>query len=182
MSTSYEIAPPIKSLEDVAAVTQETLAAAQESIEGLVKASQEQVQKHYDGTVAAATEQLGKAQEQFAKSYEDIAEYSKANVEAFVTSGTILAKGLEDIAKTLAALTRTSLDRYIAVTTASLSVKSVGELTALSTQYAKSSYDTLLADTGLIQELVATVANEALAPISARVNLTIEKFGKPLAA
>lgn len=182
MKTAFETAPPIKTLEDVAAVAQEGLAAAQESIEGIVKVGQQQVQKHLEETVIQAKEHISKTQEQITKGYEELNAYSKANVEAIVVSGTILAKGLEDIAKTLVALTRSSFDRYIAVATATLSVKSVTELTSLSSDYAKSSYETLLADTGLIQELVATVANEALAPISARVNQTIEKFAKPLAA
>lgn len=182
MSNTFEIAPPVKTLEDVAAVTQEALAVVQENLEGLVKASQEQVQKHYDDSVAAAKEHLGKVHAQVSVGYEEFSAYSKGNVDALVASGSILAKGFEDILKILAAQSRASFEKYIALSTASLSVTSVTELTTLSGDYARTSYEALLADASTLQELVATVANEALAPITARVNLTVEKFAKPLAA
>jgi hypothetical protein len=180
--TAFIPAPPLKSLEDVAAVAQETLAAAKESLEGLVKVSQQQAQKQYDETVAVAQAQLGTTQAQLTKGYENLTNYSKGNVDAVVASGTILAKGVEDILKTVLSLSKASFDKYVAISTASLAVKSIGELSALSNDFAKAYYQTLLADAALVQELVATVANEAVAPISARVNLTVEKFAKPLAA
>ena len=169
------IAPPLKSLEDVAAV-------AQGNIEEFVKVGQEQVQKQLDEAVAVAKEQAEKLQAQLATGYEDFAAFSKGNIEAVVASSAIVAKGAEDFSKAYAALVKGLFEQYIAAGKTILTAKSLDEVVSLSNGFAKTNYESMVAEAGKLQELSVQVANEALAPLSARFTIAVEKFAKPLAA
>jgi phasin family protein len=152
--------PPLKNLEDVAAI-------AQGNVEEIVKVGQEHAEK---------------LQVQLTKGYEDFASFSKANIEAVAASSAVVVKGAEDLTKAYAALLKGSFEKYVAAGKAIASAKSFDEVTALSNDLAKSGYESLVAEAGKLQELSVQVANEALAPLSARFTVAVEKFAKPLAA
>lgn len=173
--TALNILPPLKSLEDIAVV-------AQGNLEEIVKTSQEHVQKQFDEVIVVAKTQAEKAQDQFAKGYEDFAAFSKGNVEAVAASGAVVVKGAEDFTKAYALLTKSFFEKYVAIGKAVLTAKSVEEVVAMSNDFAKTSYESLVAEAGKLQELSVQVANEALAPLSARFTVAVEKLAKPLAA
>ncbi len=155
---------------------------AKEQYEGLVKAGQEQTVKQFEQTTSAAKEQFEKATAQLLKSYEDIQAAGKANVEALVESSSIAAKGAEDLSREVVAYSQSVLDKSITTGKALLTAKSLQEVVELQNSYFKSSFDSLVAEATRIQELSVKVTNEALAPLSTRVNATVETFSKPLAA
>ncbi|AWK86458.1 phasin family protein [Azospirillum thermophilum] len=157
---SDKIAAATKTIED--AVT-----TAKQNLEGLVKAQQEQVEK---------------ASAQILKGFDELTALTKGNVDAVVKSGTIVAKGAEEAGKQVAAFTQSSLEKSVATGKALLAVKTIQELVELQNAYAKSSFDALVAETTKLQQLTVKVANEALAPINERVNVTVEAIAKPVAA
>ena len=57
-------------------------------------------------------------------------------------------------------------------------VKTIQELVELQNAYAKASIDALVSESTKMQELTVKIANEALAPLSARVNATVEVLSK----
>lgn len=173
--TSLNILPPLKSLEEIAVV-------AQGNIDEIVKTGQVHVQKQFDETVAAAKTQAEKLQDQLASGYEEFASFSKGNVEAVAASGAVVVKGAEDFSKAYALLTKTFFEKYVAIGKVVLAAKSVEEVVAISNDFAKTSYESLVAEAGKLQELSVQVANEALAPLSARFTIAVEKMAKPLAA
>lgn len=140
---------------------------AKQNLEGLVKAQQEQVEK---------------ASAQILKGFDELTALTKGNVDAVVKSGTIVAKGAEEAGKQVAAFTQSSLEKSVATGKALLAVKTIQELVELQNAYAKSSFDALVAETTKLQQLTVKVANEALAPINERVNVTVEAIAKPVAA
>lgn len=162
-------------------IIEDVAAQAKGHLEGIVKASQEQASKSFEQTVAATKEQVDKASAQLLKGYEDYAAFSKANLDALVKSGSVFAKGAEDINKQLLAFARASFDQSVAAGRALLAAKSINEVVELQNSYAKQSLDSLVAETTKLQELSVKVANEAIAPLNARVNATVEKFAKPAA-
>ncbi|CAO3418371.1 phasin family protein [Azospirillum doebereinerae] len=164
-----------KSLETVTAQ-------AKEQYQGFVKAGQEQTVKQFEQTATAAKEQFEKATTQLLKSYEDLQAAGKANVEALVESSSIAAKGAEDLSREVVAYSQSALDKTITTGKALLTAKSLQEVVELQNSFLKSSFDSLIAETTRIQELSVKVTNEALAPLSARVNATVETLSKPLAA
>ena len=157
---SDKIAAATKAIEDA-------VSTAKQNVEGLVKAQQEQIEK---------------ASAQILKSYEELTSLTKGNVEAVVKSGTIVAKGAEEAGKQVAAFTQSSLEKNAANGKALLAVKTIQELVELQASFTKSSFEAFVAETTKLQELSVKIANEALAPLSERANLAVEKLSKPAAA
>jgi len=141
-----------------------------------------QAKLNLEGYAKTQQEQIEKASAQLLKSYEELNALTKGNVDAVVQSGTIVAKGAEEAGKQVAAFAQASLEKSVATSKAFLTVKSIRELIDLQNAYAKQSFDALVAETTKLQELSVKVTNDALAPLSARVNLAVEKLAKPLAA
>ncbi|AWU93161.1 phasin family protein [Azospirillum ramasamyi] len=153
---SDQIAAVTKSVEDA-------IATAKQNLEGLVKAQQEQIEK---------------ASAQVLKGYDDLTVLTKQNVDAFVKSGTVVAKGAEEAGKQVTAFTQSSLEKSVSNAKALLAVKTIQELVELQNAYAKASIDALVSESTKMQELTVKIANEALAPLSARVNATVEVLSK----
>ena len=63
-----------------------------------------------------------------------------------------------------------------------LAARTLREAVDVQTDFAKSSFDKLVAESTKLSEISVKVANEAAEPISARVNAAIEKILKPVAA
>lgn len=173
--TAKEIIPAVAAVEEITATVQN-------NVQEFVKTGHEQAKKKLEEVVSVAKEQTEKLQEQVTKGYEDFATFSKGNVEAVVASSTVATKGAEEISKAYAALIKSCFEKYVAAGKAMMTAKSLDEIVTLSNDFAKTSYETMLAETGKLQEMSVQVANEALAPISARFNVAVEKFAKPLAA
>lgn len=173
---------PLKTKPVAKLAIEDVAGQAKEQFEGFVKAGQEQATKHFEQTVAATKEQVEKASAQLLKGYEEYTAFNKATVDALVKSSTIAVKGAEDINKELVAFAQASFDKSVAAGRAFLSAKSINEVVELQNSYAKQSFDSLVAEATKIQELSVKVANEAFAPLNARVNAAVEKFAKPLAA
>ncbi|WP_192499017.1 phasin family protein [Skermanella pratensis] len=136
----------------------------------------------YEQFATVSKEQFEKASAQIAKGYEEYTTFSKANVDALIQAGTVLAKGFEELSKRTLAYSQSSLESGAAAGKAALGVKTVRDLVDLQSSYTKSTLDTALAESAKMSELSVKVANEAFQPINARLNATIEKLGKPLAA
>ncbi|HYG88667.1 MAG TPA: phasin family protein [Azospirillum sp.] len=141
-----------------------------------------QAKQSFEGYAKAQQEQIEKASAQFLKSYEELNALTKGNVDAVVQSSTIVAKGAEEAGKQVAAFAQASLEKNVATGKAAFAVKSIRELIDLQNDYLKQSFDALITETTKLQELSVKVTNEALAPLNARMNLTVEKLAKPLAA
>ncbi|PWC84040.1 hypothetical protein TSH100_19490 [Azospirillum sp. TSH100] len=153
---SDQITAVTKSVEDA-------IATAKQNLEGLVKAQQEQIEK---------------ASAQVLKNYDELTVLTKENVDALVKSGTVVAKGAEEAGKQVAAFTQSSLEKGVSNAKALLAVKTIQELVELQNAYAKASIDALVSESTKLQELTVKIANEALAPLNARVNATVEVLAK----
>jgi phasin family protein len=172
MTTTAAAAPiALKSLEDVTAHTKE-------AVETFLKVGQEAATRNYGQALTVAKEQAEKTSQQLLKGYDDLASFSKDNAEAALASGTIVAKGLETVGKSVYAYAQSSLEAGVSVGKQALTVKTFRELVDLQSSYAKRSFETLVAESTKISELSLKIANEALEPIQARVTATVQKFGK----
>lgn len=153
-------------------------AAASKAIEEAVAVAK----KNLEGALSAQKEQFEKATTQILKSYEDVAVAAKENVDAVVASSTIVAKGAEVAGKQVAAFTQSSAETAVANGKAALAVKTINELFELQTSFFKTSVENFIAESSKLQELTVKIANDAAAPISARVNAAVEKLVKPVVA
>jgi phasin family protein len=159
-------------------IMSDKFAAASKAIEDAVATAK----LNLEGAVKVQKEQFEKATAQILKSYEEVAATTKENVEAVVASSTIVAKGAEEAGKAVAAFTQTSAETAVANGKAALAVKTINELFELQSSFFKSSVETFVAESSKLQELTVKIANDAAAPIAARVNATVEKLAKPISA
>ena len=136
----------------------------------------------YDKLFGASKEQFEKMNTNAFKVYEEISKFSKDNIEACVAASTIAAKGAENIGKAVMAFTQESMEAGAQVAKAVLGAKTLREAVDLNADFAKQSFDKFVAESTKLSEMTVKVSNEALEPISARVNVAVEKMFKPVAA
>ncbi|ASG20639.1 MULTISPECIES: phasin family protein [Nitrospirillum] len=157
----------------------DTAAATKQTAETTVAAAQDTVTKNYEQAVALTKEQVEKASKKAFEAYEELTAFNKETVDALVLSSTVLAKGLESLSKSFVAYAQSSLESSVSATKALLAVKTLREAVDLQSEFAKTSFDTLVSEATKTSELSVKLANEAIEPISARVNAVVTKFGKP---
>ncbi len=134
-------------------------------------------------TTAAAAAGVQQAQTQMKegvdramKSAEHVVQFNQGNVEALVKSSQILAAGFQDMSKLMAANAKAAMDETMSTFKALSAVKSVKEALDLQTAFARTSMEKAMADSGKLTEHSLKVAEQAFAPITARVNAAVEVF------
>lgn len=114
--------------------------------------------------------------------YEELAELGRENFAAVLRANAALAEGMETIGKEVMAYARNSLETTAEAATALLAAKTLDDVVQFNNDYAKASFDRMIAESTKLSEMGVTLANKALAPIGDRVEATIHRLGKPLAA
>lgn len=159
--------------------------AGKDNMETIAKASAEAAAKGYEQAVQTAKERVEAAftagSDAF-KGYEDVAAFNKSNVDALVKSGAVLAKGAQDFNALWFGFAQASLEDGIAATKALLGCKTLQQVAEVQGDLVKSSYDKLVSESRKMSDMSVKVAENAAKPIAGRLNVTVEKFTKPLAA
>lgn len=130
---------------------------------------------------SAVTEAQTKAKEAFDKgtaTFSEYNEFSKGNVEAVVASGKILAAGVQSLGKTFVDDGKNAFETLTAEVKELAAVKSPADFFKLQAEFMRRNFDIAVANTSKNSEAVLKLASEAAAPISARVNLAVEKVKK----
>ena len=152
------------------AAQKKVTANAAETIEAAMAAGKESIET----AVKAGTEAF--------KGYEDAVSYGKANIDAVMKANAIFVKGVQDINKVLFGLAQESIDDNVAASKKFLGCKTVQDVVKTQTAFATSNYAKALKDGGKITDMSVKLAEEAGQPIAKRVNETVEKITKPIAA
>ena len=131
-------------------------------------------------TAAAGMEQaqvqVTEGMQRVMKTAEQMTSFSQGNMEALMKSHQILATGFTDLSRMFAASARASLDETMSTFKAMSTVKSVKEAFELQSSFAKASMEKALTESGKMTEQSMKLAEQAFAPISARVNAAVETF------
>lgn len=114
--------------------------------------------------------------EKSSKVGEEVVEFSKGNVEALVASAKIAAKASEAISQEVAEYSKKNLENTVALFKSFASVKSPTELFQLQSDFAKSSFDSAVAEASKFSEALMKVAGEIAQPLSTRYALAAEKI------
>jgi phasin family protein len=112
------------------------------------------------------------------KTAEEMVSFSQGNVEAMMKATQIYATGFQNISKHLAESGKATLEESVAFTKSLMGVKSVKEAVDLQSGFAKTSIEKAVAETSKITDASVKLAEEAMAPLTARMSLAAEKFGK----
>lgn len=113
------------------------------------------------------------------KTAEEFVTFGQGNMEAFIRSGQILAAGMQDLTKQMAASAQASFDETMGTFRAIASARSVREAVDLQAALARSTLEKALTQTSQVTETTLKLAEQVAAPIASRVSLAVETFGKP---
>lgn len=110
------------------------------------------------------------------KTAEQLAQFHQSNVEAFMKSGQIWATGLQDLSKTMATTAQAAFEESMSTFRALSGVKSLKEAFDLQTSYARTSMEKAMTESSKLTESSLRLAEQAAAPLSARVTAAVEVF------
>jgi phasin family protein len=127
-----------------------------------------------------APEEVKKNMEKAMKTAEEMVTFGQGNLEAFVKAGQIWAAGVQDLGKQVAANAQAQVEHTVATFKALAGVKSLKEAMDLQTSLARTSMEKAMAETGKLTDASLKLTEQALAPLTARVTLAVEKFGRPV--
>jgi len=103
----------------------------------------------------------------------------KGNVEAIMESSHIWSAGCQAIGQTIAASAQGQLERNLSTWKALTGVKSVKEAMDLHASLARSAVETVVTETVKLADASMKLAEQTMAPITARMTLAVEKFSPP---
>jgi phasin family protein len=112
------------------------------------------------------------------KTAEELMTFGQGNVEAMVKSGQVWTAGMQDISKQIAATAQASFDETVTTFKALSSARSLKDAFELQASFARSAMEKTLAESGRLTDASMKLTEQTLAPLTARVSLAVEKFGK----
>jgi phasin family protein len=151
--------------------------AADKGIEATVSSLHEGVARATAGFEATQTK-MKEGVEKAMKTAEELVAFSQGNLEAMMKSSQIWATGVQDLSKHMAAAAKASMDESMAAFKALTGVKSLKDALELQSSFARSALEKSLAESGKLTDASFKLTEQALAPITARVTVAVEKFAK----
>lgn len=116
------------------------------------------------------------AVERSTKLVEELNEFNKGNIEALVESGRVAAKAAETLGQQAAETARKNFEQTTAALKTFASAKTPTEFFQLQSDFARSAFDQLIAETSKNSETLLKVAGDVFQPISNRFAVAAEKF------
>jgi phasin family protein len=165
-----KIAEAPKTVEATVANMKEGIAKATAGLE----ATQSKMTAGFEATQSKMKEGVEKAM----KTAEELVAFNQGNIEALVKASQIWASGMQDLSKHLAATAQSTLDESMSALKAMTSVKSLKDAFDLQSSFARSALEKSLAESGKLTDASFKLTEQALAPITARVTVAVEKFAK----
>jgi phasin family protein len=112
------------------------------------------------------------------KTAEEFMAFGQGNLEAMLKAGQIWTAGVQDLSKQMAATAQASFDETMSTFKAMSSVKSLKDAMDLQASLARTTLEKTLAETGKLTDASFKLTEQAIAPLTARVTLAVEKFAK----
>jgi phasin family protein len=125
-------------------------------------------------TQAKVKERMDKAM----KTAEEMMAFSQGNLEAMVRAGQIWAAGVQDIGKLMASTAQASFEDTMSTFKAMSSVKSLKDAFDLQAGLARSTLEKTVSESGKLTDASMKLTEQAMAPLTARFSLAMEKFAK----
>lgn len=116
------------------------------------------------------------AVERSQKLVEELTDFNKGNIEALVESGRVAAKAAETLSQQAAETARKNFEQTTAALKSFASAKTPTELFQLQSDYARSAFDALIAETSKNSETLLKLAGDVFQPISNRFAVAAEKI------
>src|SRR3546814_845181 len=129
------------------------VAAGKQTVEEVMRTST----RNYEQAVSTTKEQVEKASAAMLRGYDDLATFNKQNVDAFVQAGNIWAKGAEELGKAYFSFAQASAEKNAEAAKSLLAAKSLKDVVDVQADYARTSFDTLVAEGTRINEMTIKI-------------------------
>jgi phasin family protein len=116
--------------------------------------------------------------EKIVKTAEEFVAFGQGNMEAFAKSGQIWVAGVQDLSGQVAASAQARMEEAMSVFKAIAGMKSLKDMFELQSTFAKAAMEKTMAESGKLSDASMKLAEQAMAPIAARVTMAVETFGK----
>ena len=107
---------------------------------------------------------------------EELADLTRANVEAIVEAGRVAAEGARSIGQNVVASSRDGVEQAADAIRSLAEAKSPTEYLQLQGDFARASFDRLVAESSKLTESFVKLAGEAFQPLSNRASANAERF------
>ena len=107
---------------------------------------------------------------------EELADFARSNVEAFVEASRVAAEGARSLGQDAVASGREGIEQAADAIRSLAEAKSPTEYLQLQSEFARSSFDRAVAETSKLTESMVKLAGEAFQPISNRATANAERF------
>lgn len=141
----------------------------------------EQAAEQFRAVVGNANEQSKAAMEKSARVAEEFADLTRGNIEALVASQKTAAKYAETLSQGAADYGRRSFEEASAALKSFAEVKSPTDLFRLQSEFARSAFDQMVAESARVSETVVKMTGDVVEPITSRYSVAAERM-KTLAA
>lgn len=118
--------------------------------------------------------------DQAMKTAEELVAFGQGNMEAVMKSGQIWSSGMQDLSRQMAATAQASFEETVSTFKALSGVKSLKDAMDLQANLARATMEKTFSETGRLTDASFKLAEQALAPLTARMTLAVEKFAKPV--
>jgi phasin family protein len=130
------------------------------------------------GALKSTTPNLMQGMKTMMKSTEEFVAFGQANLEAFMKSGQIWSAGVQELTKQMATTAKASFEESVTSLKAMSTAKSVKEALEMQSTFAKAALEKAMAESNKLTDASIKLTEQTLAPITARVTVAVEKFGK----
>ncbi len=174
-----QIETAVKTGQDTAA---KILKASKETAQKLFKAGSETYLKSCEKATAMAREQVEKTWPQAISKFDEAAALAKENLDAANAAQALAQKSFDAIGDEVAEMGKKSAEAQFANVRALFGAKSPQEFFELQSAMVRTAFDSAVAGSTKVAEIMTKFANELAEPVQARVAKTMEKFSKAKAA
>ncbi len=135
----------------------------------------------FQAVMGDVNERAKGAMERSQRFIEEMNDFARGNVEAMVSSTKVAARGVEALGQEVAEYSRKSFEEASAALRSFAEVKSPTDLFRLQGEYARTAFDSMVAESSRMSETVLKIAGEVAEPITSRYSVAAER-AKTLAA
>ena len=139
----------------------------------------------FNAGIAEATSHFEKGQAQMKdgvekamKKAEEMATFGHGTMEAMIKAGQIWSTGMQDIGKQVMATAQTQMDETVATMKTLAGLRSVKDVLDVQAGFARSAMEKTMTETGKLTDASLKLAEQVMAPLTARVSLAVETLTK----
>ena len=172
---------PAAPLTAVAVVAAATTNEINERTNEMQNEATQKVAENAQALFGDINERAKTAVERSARAIEELTDLTRGNVEAIVASSKVAARGVETLSQEAAEFGRKSFEEASTAVRTFAEVRSATDFFRLQSEFAKTQFDSMVAESSKMSEAVIKLAGEVIEPITSRYSVAAERV-KTLAA